>query len=56
MPIPKSIAIRKRNPKDKDDNPESGFMSGSISVAVGTSAVLFAKKSFWRTTREMTTI
>ena len=50
----KSIALRKS--RDKDDDPMSGFMSGSISVAVGTSAVIFAKRSFNRTTREMTTI
>ena len=45
-----------RRPRDKDDSPELGFMGGAVSVAVGTLAVAFAKTSFARTTREMTTI
>ena len=50
----RTFAIRKSN--NKDDNPYGQFMEGSVSVAVGTLAVVFAKRSYGRTLREITTI
>ena len=50
----REIAFRK--PNNKDDHPKSEFMTGTSTIAVGTLAVVFARKSFARTTREVTTI
>ena len=51
-----SEGIEPLEPKDDNGLPVAGFTGGATLVAVGTLAVKFAKTSFVRTTREMTTI
>ena len=51
-----SFALRNPKKEEEEDDPMSGFIGGGTTVAVGTLAVVFAKKSYARTTREMTTI